>query len=117
LRPLTDSRSDLKHRFLDALATGQHCLPDEAQKQILEAGCPLDFFYAPNICVFYADSVHDQSAQVAQDAVTRRKLQNLGYRMITIRYNWVIGEQIAGIQISLAASARVGKVIVGHLVA
>lgn len=95
LRSLTDSRSELERRLLDALAEGGYRLPDDAQKRIAEPDCMADFFYAPNVCVFCDGSVHDEPARAAQDRELRAELVRSGYRVISVRHDCDLEEALA----------------------
>ena len=95
LRTLTDARSDLETRFLDALAEGQHRLPDDAQRKIDEPRCVADFYYAPNICVFCDGAVHDKPETQLRDQAIREELTRAGYRVVAILSGSDLSEQIA----------------------
>lgn len=94
LRSLTDSRSELERAFIDHLYQTGRRLPDEAQKMLADYPAVPDFFYEPNVCVFCDGAVHDQPSQREKDAAVRAELKECGYRVIVIRYDRDLEEQI-----------------------
>ncbi len=94
LRSLTDSRSELERKFIDHLYRSRRRLPDEAQKLLKDYYSNPDFFYEPNVCIFCDGSVHDEPSQKEKDRITRQELKDLGYRVIVIRYDQDLEEQI-----------------------
>jgi len=94
LRSLTDSRSELERKFIDHLYQTKRRLPDEGQKFLKDYYSNPDFFYEPNVCIFCDGSVHDEPTQKEKDRITRQELKELGYRVIVIRYDRGLEEQI-----------------------
>jgi Lhr-like helicase len=95
LRQLIDPRSELERRFLETLAAGGYRLPDDAQKAIADPRCVVDFFYDPNVCIFCDGTVHDRLPQAERDRQIRAQLLGRGYRVIVLRYDQDLREQLA----------------------
>ncbi|NOZ28512.1 MAG: DEAD/DEAH box helicase [Chloroflexi bacterium] len=84
----TDPASDLERRFLDHLYQTGRRLPDQAQPQLPDYPARPDFYYEDaRTCVFCDGSAHDQPDVRAKDKRIRDDLRDLGYRVITIRYD------------------------------
>jgi len=94
LRSRLDPRSTLERAFLEVLEDGRYRLPDEAQKPIPELDCLADFFYEPNVVVFCDGPDHDAPDRRERDRRQRRELLARGYRVIVIRYDEDLDEQI-----------------------
>jgi len=98
LKNLCDS--SLEKEFLEVLFNQGFKLPDKAQTQpSTEIFVQPDFYYErggiPGVCVFVDGPVHDNPSTVANDGRVRSQLEELGYRVITIRYDSDIGEQVS----------------------
>ena len=92
----TDARSDLERDFLHHLHRTERNLPDLAQHKIEQVGTKPDFHYEPHRATVFCDgSVHDQAQTDAKDEEIRRELRSRGYRVIAIRYDRDLEEQIA----------------------
>ncbi len=55
---------------------------------------PADFFYRPNVLIFCDGPHHDLPSRQALDATQRRHLLTLGYRVITLRYDQDLEQQV-----------------------
>ncbi len=96
LKNLTDSRSELERRFIEHLYKTRRDLPDEAQKALTEVNTITDFYYdGQHACIFCDGTPHDAPAQREKDEAVRRVLRDHGYRVIVIRYDKDMEEQIA----------------------
>lgn len=95
-----DPNSSLEARFLAELYSSRHRLPDLAQYRPEEGVyAEADFFYERDglkgVAVFIDGPHHDDPIQREKDATERRKLEDLGYRVIVIRYNRPLADQIS----------------------
>lgn len=81
-------QSDLERQVLKAIQANNLRLPDAAQQVIYDNGAPLasaDFFYQPKVIVFVDGSPHYQDFVRAGDERKRRRLNALGYRVVTMK--------------------------------
>jgi len=70
-------------------------LPDRAQKLLSDYHCQPDFFYENgSVCVFCDGSVHDDPKLRKDDQRIRSNLISKGFRVIVIRYDRPVDEQI-----------------------
>jgi hypothetical protein len=96
LKNLTDSRSALERQFIDRLYKTRRDLPDAGQKALADVNTIPDFYYTgSHACIYCDGSVHDDPAQTAKDDTIRRQLRDHGYRVIVIRYDKDLEQQLA----------------------
>lgn len=92
---LVDPDSSLETKFLKVLFEQRRRLPDRAQIRLQDFFCQPDFYYDnQHACIFCDGSVHDAPAQQAKDNELRAQLQEAGYRVVVIRYDRDIEEQV-----------------------
>jgi hypothetical protein len=94
-----DPKSGLEAEFLQILFESRRRLPDRAQYRPEDgAYCEADFFYERDglngVAVFIDGPSHDEPAQKQKDKQERTKLDDLGYRVLAVRYDQSIEEQI-----------------------
>jgi very-short-patch-repair endonuclease len=95
-----DPASTLESEFLAYLYENKLRLPDTAQHRLgPEMAAQPDFYYeregVPGVCVFVDGPHHDTPEQTAHDRRVREALEDRGYRVITIRYDKSLAEQVA----------------------
>jgi superfamily II DNA/RNA helicase len=100
LKERIDPNSNLEAQFLGTLFTSRRRLPDRTQFRP-EPGvyAEADFYYERDglkgIAVFVDGPHHDEPAQREADQRERKKLEDLGYRVIVIRYDRPLTDQVA----------------------
>jgi len=99
LQEKRDPNSSLEAEFLSLLYASRRRLPDRAQFRP-EKGiyCEADFYYERDglngVAVFIDGPSHDDPIQKQKDSEQRTKLEDLGYRVMVIKYDKKLGEQI-----------------------
>jgi hypothetical protein len=88
------TQSAFERLFLNTLAEGSYRLPDDAQRSFQEPRCIADFFYEPNVVVFCDGPPHDKPDQQRVDDAIRRELRSRGYRVVVVRHESPIEQQI-----------------------
>jgi superfamily II DNA/RNA helicase len=97
----TDPASSLERDFLKVLFDQGLALPDLAQhRPTPDVLTQTDFYYerdgAPGVCVFVDGPHHDVADRAEADRVVREQLKHRGFRVIAIRYDRSVADQIAG---------------------
>ncbi|MGI8643397.1 MAG: helicase-related protein, partial [Thermomicrobiales bacterium] len=99
LRERIDPASTLERDFLDLLYREKRRLPDHAQYQPSpDIRVQPDFFYErnglPGACVFVDGPTHYTELQQARDHDQREALANAGFRIVTIRCDQALNDQL-----------------------
>lgn len=98
-----DPNSSLEAKFLTLLFETHRHLPHRAQYRP-EKGvyAEADFFYERDglkgVAVFIDGPHHDEPVQIKKDTEERTKLEDLGYRVIVLRYDKSLEEQVSANQ-------------------
>jgi hypothetical protein len=95
-----DQNSSLEANFLRHLFETGRRLPDRAQfRPEQEIYAEADFYYdrngLPGVCVFCDGADHDQPVRQESDQRERGRLADLGYRILTIRYDSELDQQLS----------------------
>jgi hypothetical protein len=99
LQEKRDPNSSLESEFLSVLYASKHRLPDRAQYRPEEGVfCEADFYYEreglKGVAVFIDGPHHDEPVRKQKDKEERKKLEDLGYRVIVVRYGDKLADQV-----------------------
>lgn len=100
LKEKIDPNSSLEAQFLETLFASRRRLPDRTQFRP-EPGvyAEADFYYdrdgLKGMAVFVDGPHHDEPRQREADQRERKKLEDLGYRVIVIRYDKPLADQVS----------------------
>ena len=88
--------SSLEEKFIRRLYDNGYKLPEKAQyRPPEEVFAQSDFYYEKGrVCIFIDGPPHDTAEQMENDMEVREDLEDLGYRVISIRHDLGIDEQI-----------------------
>jgi superfamily II DNA/RNA helicase len=94
-----DPNSTFEREFLEYLHKHHFRLPDDAQTQPEPTVyCQPDFYYerahVRGVCVFVDGPSHDGAHAKAVDQASREALEDLGYKVVVIRYDAPMDDQI-----------------------
>lgn len=100
LQEKRDPNSSLEAELLSVLYASKHRLPDRAQYRPEEGVyCEADFYYEreglKGVAIFVDGPHHDQPVQKQKDEQERKKLEDLGYRVLMMRYDEPLAAQVA----------------------
>jgi hypothetical protein len=94
-----DPGSSFERAVLEALRSGGYARPDAAQHCPVEGlAVQVDLYYrrdpAPGVCVFVDGPAHDDPRRSQRDEQTRRSLAERGFRVVAIRHDRPLAEQL-----------------------
>ena len=93
---IAEGESSLEEMFIKHLYDNGCKLPDMAQyRPTMEVFAQADFYYEKGrVCVFVDGPHHDTPKQIKNDVGVRQDLEDLGYKVLVIRHDSDINEQI-----------------------
>ena len=97
IHAIASQESGLEGDFIKYLYDNGYNLPDQAQYRPGEkVMAQADFYYEKGrVCVFVDGPHHDGAEQTRKDAQVREDLEDLGYKVVSIRYDSTFDKQVA----------------------